>query len=199
MIIKGKVALITGASRGIGLSNARLISERGATLALVARSKEKLEDLAKELPGSIAIVADLSNPEETRIAVRRAVEHFGTLDMLVNNAGQGCDAPVEKVDVSRYQHIINLDLISPLVAMQEAIPIMRKAGSGSIVNVSSDTALTHFPFNGPYSSVKRALVGLSLTARVELKRDNVSASVVYPYMTLTDFEANTLKNDLPPR
>lgn len=75
---------------------------------------------------------------------------------------------------------------------------MRKAGAGSIVNVSSGTALTYFPFNGPYSSVKRALVGLSLTARVELKRDNISVSVVYPYMTLTDFEANTLKNDVPP-
>ncbi len=198
MIIKDKVALITGASRGIGLSTARLLSQKGATLALVARSREKLEELANELPGSIAICADLSNPEEARTAVRHAVEHFGRLDILVNNAGQGYDAPVEKIDLTKYQHIINLNLISPLVAMQEAIPIMRKAGGGSIVNVSSGTALTYFPFNGPYSSVKRALVGLSLTARVELERDNISVSVVYPYMTATHFEDSTLKNDVPP-
>ncbi len=125
MIMSGKVALITGAPRGIGLGIAELLSEKGAKLALVTRSKEKLELLTEELPSSLAIVADLSNTEQAKMAVRHAAQHYGELGILVNNAGQGCDAPVEKIDLSKYQRVINLDLTSPLAIMQEVIPIMR--------------------------------------------------------------------------
>ena len=193
MDIKNKVAIVTGASGGIGLATARLLSSKGAKLALVARSKEKLNQLAKELSDSIAIPADLSKVEDVKLMIKQAYDHFGRIDILVNNAGQGYDAPIEKIDVETTRCIIDLDFLGPVVAMQQVIPIMRKQGGGSIMNVSSGLALMYLPGMSIYASLKRALSHVSITAREELKEDKISVSVVYPYITSTDFEENTIK------
>jgi short-subunit dehydrogenase len=192
--IKGKVAVVTGASSGIGLATAKLLSSKGAKLALVARSKNKLEKLAEELPEAIAVTADISKVDEAENMVKQAYEHFGRIDILVNDAGQGYDVPVEKTDIKIFRYLFDLDVVGPLVAMKEAIPLMRRQGGGTIVNVSSGTALMQLPDNGPYSALKRALAQISLTARIELAKDNIVVSVVYPYITLTDFEKNTIKD-----
>ena len=194
MDIKGKVAIVTGASSGIGLATARILSGKGAKLVLVARSKGKLEKLTKELPEAIAIIADISKIEEVKNMVELAYEHFGRIDILVNDAGRGYDVPVEKTDIEIFHYLFDLDVVGPLVAMKEAIPIMRRQGGGTIVNVSSGTALMQLPDNGPYSALKRALAQISLTARIELSKDNIVVSVAYPYITLTDFEKNTIKD-----
>ena len=194
MDIKGKVTIVTGASSGIGLSTAKLLSSKGAKLALVARSKDKLEQLAKELPEAIVITADISKVEDVKNMVKQAYEHFGRIDILVNNAGRGYDVPVEKTDIEIFHYLFDLDVVGPLVAMKEAIPLMRRQGGGTIVNVSSGTALMYLPDNGPYSGLKRALAHISLTARTELEKDKIVVSVVYPYITLTDFEKNTIKD-----
>jgi short-subunit dehydrogenase len=194
MDIKGKVAIVTGASSGIGLATAKLLSSKGAKLALVARSKDKLEQLAKILPEAIAITADISKVEETKNMIKQAYEHFGQVDILVNNAGRGYDVPVEKTDIEIFHYIFDLDVVGPLVAMKEVIPLMRRQGGGTIVNVSSGTALMYLPDNGPYSALKRALAHLSLTARAELEKDNIIVSVAYPYITFSDFEKNTIKD-----
>jgi short-subunit dehydrogenase len=104
---------------------------------------------------------------------------------------------VEKTNVDTFHRIFDLDVVGPLVAMEQVIPIMRKQGGGAIVNISSGTALMYLPFNGVYSSLKRALVNISLTSREELKRDGIVVSVVYPYMTDTNFEKNTIKDAVP--
>ena len=194
MDIKGKVTIVTGASSGIGLSTAKLLSSKGAKLALVARSKDKLEQLAKELPEAIVITADISKVEDVKNMVKQAYEHFGRIDILVNNAGRGYDVPVEKTDIEIFHYLFDLDVVGPLVAMKEAIPLMRRQGGGTIVNVSSGTALMYLPDNGPYSGLKRALAHISLTARTELEKDKIVVSVVYPYITLTDFDKNTIKD-----
>lgn len=193
MEIKGKVSIVTGASGGIGLATAKLLSNKGAKLALVARSKEKLNQLAKELPDSIAIPADLAKVEDVKYMIKKTYEHFGRIDILVNNAGQGYDAPIEKINVDAFRCIIDLDFLGPVVAMQQIIPIMRKQGGGSIMNVSSGLALMYLPGMSIYASLKLALSHISLTAREELKEDKISVSVVYPYITNTDFEKNTIK------
>jgi short-subunit dehydrogenase len=194
MDVQSKVVIVTGASSGIGLATARLLARQGAKLALVSRSKEKLEQLSRELPDSLAVPADMTEIEEVKTMVKRTEEHFGRIDVLVNCAGQGYDAPVEKTDVDILHHIFDLDVVGPLVAMKEVIPIMRRQGGGTIINISSGTALMYLPNNGGYSSLKRALAHISLTAREELRNDNIVISVVYPYMTLTDFEKNTIKD-----
>ncbi|MGD0994219.1 MAG: SDR family oxidoreductase [Candidatus Bathyarchaeia archaeon] len=194
MDIKGKVAIVTGASSGIGLATAKLLSSKGAKLALVARSKDKIDKLAKELPDAIVITADISKVEDVKNMVKQAYEHFGRIDILVNNAGRGYDVPVEKTDIEIFHYLFDLDVVGPLVAMKEAIPLMRRQGGGTIVNVSSGTALMYLPDNGPYSGLKRALAHISLTARTELEKDKIVVSVVYPYITLTDFDKNTIKD-----
>lgn len=194
MDIKGKVAIVTGASSGIGLATTRILSSKGAKVALVARTKDKLEQLAAEMPDTFAIVADVSKVDDVKDAVKQAFEHFGRIDILVNNAGRGYDTPVENTDIDVFHYIFDLDVVGPVVAMKEVIPIMRKQGGGTIVNISSGTALMYLPNNGPYSALKKALAHVSLTAREELKDDNIIVSVIYPYITLTDFEKNTIKD-----
>jgi short-subunit dehydrogenase len=191
--VKGKVAIVTGASSGIGLETAKLLSKKGAKLALVARSKEKLEHLTKELPDSIAIIADLSIVQEVENMIALVYQHFGRIDILVNNAGRGYDAQIEKIDPEVVHSIFDLDLLGPVVAMQQVIPIMRKQGGGSIINISSGLALMFLPGMSIYSSLKRALAHLSMTAREELKGNNITVSVMYPYITTTDFDKNTIK------
>jgi short-subunit dehydrogenase len=194
MQVKERVAIVTGASSGIGLATARLLAARGAKVALVARSANKLESLSKELAGSLAVPTDMRVEDDVRMMVARVVEHYERIDILVNCAGRGYDAPVEHTDIETFREIFQLDVVGPLAAMQAVIPIMRRQGGGEIVNVSSGTSLINLPNMSPYSSMKRALNAITLAAREELKRDNIVVSVVYPYMTATDFEENTVKD-----
>jgi short-subunit dehydrogenase len=194
MPIKDKVVIVTGASSGIGLALARLLAEQGAKVALVARSMDKLRNISKELPDSFPIRADMTKEDEIRAMVNETKKRFGRIDILINNAGQGYDALVEKIDIDIFRKIFSLDVVGPLIAMQNVIPIMRAQKGGVIVNISSVTALMFLPKMSPYSSLKRALASISLTAREELEKDNIRVMVVYPYMTLTDFEKNTIKD-----
>jgi short-subunit dehydrogenase len=194
MSIKDKVVIVTGASSGIGLATARLLAKHGAKVALVARSVDKLNKLSQELPNSLVAPADMRVEEDIKKMVKKVLKNYGRIDLLVNCAGQGYDAPLEYIEIDKYRKLFELDVVGPLVAMQAVIPIMRKRGGGMIVNISSGTSLMYLPNMSPYSSVKGALNSLTLTAREELKQDNIVVSVVYPYMTLTDFEGNTIKD-----
>jgi len=199
MEIKDKVILITGTSAGIGLAAAQLLWKDGAKLALNARSKEKLDQLAKELPGSEVFPADMEDELAVRDLVEKVQSKFGRLDILINNAGRGMNGSLETIDIKEYQRLINLNIIGPLVAMQAVIPIMRKQGGGSIVDISSGTTLMYAPGLSGYSATKRALNGLSLTARNELARDNISVSVVYPHVTKSDFYKNLISSEAKPK
>ncbi len=194
MDVKNKVAIVTGASSGIGLATAKLLSGKGAKVALVSRSKERLVQLSSEIPDSKAFPADMSRAFEARKMVDGVAKHFGRIDLLVNNAGIGYDSLVERIDADTFRYVFELDLVGPVVAMQEVVPHMRRQGGGAIINVSSAVAFMNLPENAPYASIKRALSVVSLTAREELKRDNISVGVVYPYITLTDFERNAIKH-----
>jgi len=190
MEIKDKVIVVTGASTGIGLATVRLLAKNGAILALNARSRDKLDQLSKELPGSVACPADMSDESAVRGMMDAIQAKFGRIDILINNAGRGMHCPLESIDIDEYRKLLDLNVIGPLVAMQAAIPVMRKQGGGTIVNINSGTALMYAPGLSGYSATKRALTGLSLTARAELARDKIAVSVVYPYVTESDFYKN---------
>jgi len=198
MEFKNKVAIVTGASGGIGLATAKLLAEEGVKVALVARSEEKLAAIVREIPESMFVIADMTKPEDIKNMVSEVYKHFGRIDILVNNAGQGYDSSIEKTNLDTFRKIFELDVIGPLVAMQEVIPVMRKQKEGNIINVSSGTALMILPNMGAYSAAKRALAQISLTAAEELKKNNIKVGIVYPYITLTDFEKNTIKEEKRP-
>ena len=122
MEIKNKVAIVTGASSGIGEATARLLTKKGAKVALIARSKEKLAKLSRELVGSFVVACDMADPEAIKKMVKKVVGHYKRINILVNSAGRGYDASIESTDINIFNKIFNLDLIGPFVAMQEVIP-----------------------------------------------------------------------------
>ena len=152
MDIKDKIAIVTGASAGIGLALARLLAEKGATVILAARSADKLNQLEKEIPGSVAIPADMQKPGDIRNLIREVQDKFGRIDILVNNAGQGLLSSVEAVDLDEYRSIMELNVFAVLSAMQQVIPVMRKHGRGTILNVSSMVSKNTFPMLAAYVS-----------------------------------------------
>jgi len=194
MDVKNKIVVVTGASSGIGLATARLLTERSAKTRTCFPFKREVGGTLKRASRIIAIPADMTKPIEIKRMVEQTMDHFGRIDILVNNAGQGYYATLEKTDLDIFHHIFDLNLVGPLIAMQQVVPIMRRQGQGAIINISSGTALMRLPNLGVYSSSKRALAGLSLTAREELKKDNIVVGVVYPYITLTNFGKNTIKD-----
>jgi NAD(P)-dependent dehydrogenase (short-subunit alcohol dehydrogenase family) len=192
MEIKGKIVLVTGASEGIGAAAARLLTERGAKVALAARSLDKLNSLAGELEGSFAVEADMTRPESITAMVDATIEHFGRLDVLVNNAGRALRAPVAEIKIPDFQSIIELNVYGPLLAMQAVIPHMRKQGGGSIINISSNVSKMAIPTIGAYAATKYALNGLTLTARNELADTGIVVTVMHPGLTATNFGRNAV-------
>jgi len=190
MEIHGSVVIVTGASSGIGLSTARLLAEQGAKVALVARSRAALEALQAKLPESFAVTADMTDWDAVKAMVHAVQDHYGRIDGLVNNAGRAYEATIEQIEPEVFEEIFRLNVLAPIVAMQAVIPVMRAQGSGTIVNINSGTAFMKIPGYAVYSSSKRALIGVSLTAREELAKDGILVSQVYPGMTATDFGKN---------
>lgn len=194
MQIHENVFIVTGASSGIGLATAKALTEGGARVALLARSGKLLEELAAQLPGSLPVVADMTDFAGVRAAVQTIHTHYGRINGLVNNAGRSYAAAVEEIDPALFDEIFHLNVLGPIVAMQAVIPIMRVQGAGSIVNVNSGTAFMTIPQYSVYSCSKRALLGFSLTARMELEKDGIVVSEVYPYITATNFGVNRMGN-----
>jgi NAD(P)-dependent dehydrogenase (short-subunit alcohol dehydrogenase family) len=192
MQVAGKVVIVTGASGGIGLATARLLGSRGAQVVLAARNEPALHAAEAEIQGSLSVKTDLREAESIRALIARTVERFGRIDCLVNNAGQDFNAPVEAIDPADFRSILELNLIGALAAMQAVIPIMRRQGSGAIINVSSGTTRMILTGSAGYTTSKAALNHLSLVAREELASDGISVSLVYPYITATDLEKNAI-------
>ena len=190
MEIKNKIAIVTGASEGIGLALARHLSNKGASVVLAARSEDTLRQLEKELPNSLAVRTDMRKPADIKNLMEQALKHYGRIDILVNNAGQGIYGPVETIDIDQYKEVMELNLFSVVRAMQEVIPVMRKQGGGMIVNISSMVSKNYFSNLAAYASTKYALNAISLTARQELAGDNVVVSVFHPKLTATRFGVN---------
>ena len=185
MQIKDRVFIVTGASSGIGLSTAIALSEQGAKVALLARSSNALQELARKLPGSLPVPVDMTQFDRVREAVGAVDQHYGRVDGLVNNAGRSYAASVEEIDPALFDEIFHLNVLGPIVAMQSG---------GSIVNINSGTAFMTVPQYSVYSASKRALLEFSLTARAELEKDRIVVSEIYPFITATNFGTNRMGN-----
>jgi len=189
MLIEGKVVLITGASSGIGAATARAAAAAGAQVVLIARREERLTALAEEIgEAALAIRADVTDAAQVRNAVAAAVEAFGGIDVVVNNAGQAMVGNIADIDVEDYRAIVDLNLVAPLIVMQETIPALRSRAESSIINVSSGVTLMAMPGSATYSSSKSGLNQLSAVARNELQPDGIVVSTIYPFVTATELD-----------
>ncbi|MGE5430977.1 MAG: SDR family oxidoreductase [Syntrophomonadaceae bacterium] len=197
MEIKNKVIIVTGASGGIGLAAARLLGKHEAKVVLVARSTEKLQKLSGEIPGSFPVTADMRDENQIRQMISQVYSHFGRIDALVNNAGQGMHVSVENTNLDQFRSIFELNVIGVLAAMQAVIPLMKNQPEGGIiVNITSGLTKRIVPTVGPYAATKYALNAITLTARMELAKDNIRIGLVYPGMTATDFFTNTISREM---
>jgi NAD(P)-dependent dehydrogenase (short-subunit alcohol dehydrogenase family) len=191
MELDGKVMVVTGASSGIGEATARAAAAAGARLVLAARRVESLQALAGELVADTLVMqTDMRDLAQVETLVEQAVAGFGRVDILVNNAGQGLHVPVEEISIEDLAAVMQLNVYGALKAMQAVIPVMRAAGGGCIVNVSSGTTRMPAPVGvAGYAATKAALNMLSRAAREELAGDGIVVSTVYPFITATEFHS----------
>ena len=190
----GKVCVITGGSRGLGLVLARQIVDQGGRVALLARDLDELVRAHDELVkrgGDVAVVpCDLLDRTQIEQAVRTIVHHFGRIDVLINNAGIIEVGPLEHMDRADFERAMQLHLWAPFTLMCEVIPQMRHRGGGRIVNISSIGGKIAVPHLSAYCASKFALVGLSDAMRSELARDNIYVTTVAPGMMRTGSHVN---------
>lgn len=196
MDVHSKVVVIAGASMGIGAATARVFAENGAKLVLAARSADKLQQVAANLPAeaeTLIVPTDMTDQAQVKTLIEAAYARFGRIDVLINNAGQAAAGAIATVNPDHYRRIIELNLLGPLHAIQAVVPKMQAQGGGVIINISSNVSKMAIPGIGAYASTKYALNGLSLTARNELAPDNIRVVLFHPGMTATDFGKNALR------
>jgi NAD(P)-dependent dehydrogenase (short-subunit alcohol dehydrogenase family) len=194
----GKSVVITGGSRGLGLVIARELADEGARLALVARDAEELsraaEDIRTRQPFAdlLTVSGDVRQRYEAERAITQAFERFGTVDVLINNAGVIQVGPVDHMKLADYEDAMNTHFWGPLYMTLAALPHMRRQGQGRIVNISSIGGRVGVPHLVPYSASKFALTGLSDSLRYELARDNILVTTVCPGLMRTGSPVNAM-------
>jgi short-subunit dehydrogenase len=197
MQIGGSVVLLTGASEGIGAATAAELRRRGARLALVARSQEKLQRAAG--PDDLVIAADITDAAARERAVAAVLDRFGNIDILINNAGRGLYAPSWKAPMPEVRAMFDLNFLSPLALTQLVVPAMQQRRRGMIVNVGSIAGKVALPWFTLYSSSKFALGAWTRGLRMELKRYGLHAMLVCPGYVKTGFQQNVLVGKPPDR
>lgn len=172
--LDGKVALITGATSGSGRGIARLFAAEGADVVLLARGQAKLEETAAGIGSrAMPVSADLGDPASIRKAFERVRERFGKLDILANNAGAGRPSPVESLKDEDIALQVGTNLLGVVHTCREAIPLLRAAGGGDIVNTSSESTLDPFPHLSMYVATKAAVEAFGKVLRAEVKQDGI--------------------------
>ncbi len=196
---RGKVAVVTGGSRGIGLSIAAALLRAGASVAITGRDQSHLDAARGTLasgPRLRAIRADVQSAEQAAGAIEQTVNAFGGLDVLVNNAGVGLFAHVADMSVEQWQQVIDTNLSGVFYCCHAAIPHLRRRGGGWIVNISSLAGKNSFVGAAAYCASKAGLNAFSEALMQEVRYDNIRVSYIMPGSVATSFgEGGTEKED----
>ena len=198
-----KVVLVTGASKGLGKGIALEFARRGAAVVLVARSAGPLEHLAQQIGllggEALAVPTDVTSPEEVGALVSKTMERFGRIDVLVNNAGIARVGPVESPTFAEdARQTMQASLFGAISLTQQVLPILRRQGSGTVVNMSSVMGRKAIARFGSYGLVMHAMSGFSDALRQELAGTKIHVSVIYPALTATTLLEEVDEADMPP-
>jgi NADP-dependent 3-hydroxy acid dehydrogenase YdfG len=197
--LSGTVALVTGASSGIGEAAAVALAERGATVALVARRRDKLDALAERIGGggkALVIEADVSDQAQAQAAVETAVGELGRLDTLVNNAGVMLLGPIVGAPLEEWQRMVSLNVLGLLYCTHAALPHLLAAAEGDprsvadVVNISSTAGRVARLNSGVYNATKFGVVAFSESLRQEVTARHVRVSIVEPGATATELASH---------
>lgn len=203
--MKGKVAIVTGASSGIGLATVKEFASRGASVVLAARNTSKLESTVQELNSQygndvdgksrfIAVTADVSKEEDCKNLVAKSVEHFGRIDILVNNAGISMRAMFKDLDLSVIRNLMDVNFWGTVYCTKYALPYLLEA-KGSVVGVISIAGFKGLPARTGYSSSKFAIYGFLDTLRIEHLHDGLHVMVFAPGFTTSNIRNVALTAD----
>ncbi len=191
MVIKNKVVVITGASKGIGKATALALAKNGARLAISARSKDLLAETAKsveELGGQVfTFTGDMSDEDQIISFVSQTADKFGRIDILINNAGFGYFHNIADFTTADWDEMFNLNVRGLFIATRESLPHLRKAGESVVVNVASLAGKNAFINGGGYAATKHAVVGFSRCLMLEERKNGVRVLVICPGSVATNF------------
>ena len=189
-LIKDKVVVITGASSGLGEATARLLSAEGAAVVLGARRLDRLTSLASELTSrggkALALATDVTRREEVKRLVDAAVQGFGRIDVMINNAGLMPQSPLERLKIDEWDRMIDVNIKGVLYGIAAALPPMQQQQSGHIINVSSVAGHKVGPGSAVYAATKHAVLALSEGLRQEVKPYNIRTTVISPGAVATE-------------
>lgn len=196
--LKGKNAIVTGSTSGIGLAIAKAFASRGANVMINGLGSEQdceaaREGVAKHDTRVLFSPANMMEPREIAAMVKAAEEAFGSVDILVNNAGIQHVAPVDEFPIDKWDAIIAINLSSAFHAIRAVVPRMKKTGWGRIINTASAHSLIASPFKAAYVSAKHGLVGLTKTVALELAEHGITCNAISPGYVLTPL----VKNQIP--
>jgi 3-oxoacyl-[acyl-carrier protein] reductase len=184
MTLSGRVALVTGASQGIGRACALRLAKSGATLALAARGQEKLQTLVAEIAGvggtAVAFPLDVSDEEQIKSTFKAAIAQFGKIDILVNNAGITRDQLLMRMKRADWDAVLNTNLTSAYLCTQQAISSMLKQRWGRIINITSIFGQTGQAGQANYAASKAGLIGLTMAIAREVSSRNITCNAVAP-------------------
>ena len=182
--LAGKVAIVTGASRGIGRAISIALAKEAATVVLAARSIPKLQEAAEQITSlggkAHIVVTELTEEESIKNLVKETGEKFGRLDILVNNAGTNHSAKLEQTKTEDWQRCIQVNARAPFILCREALPLLRKAKAAYIINIASVVGVKGYPLQSAYTASKHALRGMTMSLAEELKGSNIRVHLLCP-------------------
>ncbi|MHC4905354.1 MAG: SDR family NAD(P)-dependent oxidoreductase, partial [Planctomycetota bacterium] len=192
--LDGQVALVTGASRGIGRAVALALADLGAQIVAAARNRQLLDQLVAEIEEAggkaAAVVFDLADESTINALVEQVKSQFGRLDILVNNAGLTHSAPLEETTTADFDRIMAVNARGPYILTRQCLPLLKAAPQATIVNISSVVGVKGYPKQSAYTASKHALRGWSIALAEELRGTNVRVHVLCPGGVDTDMVGN---------